>query len=104
MCIEHYVEHPDCGHAENHYYNKHCKCPLIVGPVEQADGPCLGCRTVPGSDPTAVPLTIPDVLPPTPPEAEADVAALLHQREEEQSGGTIRQTDNTLYDALWGRR
>jgi hypothetical protein len=36
MCIKRLIQYA-CGHAEKEFYNRHCWCALIVGPI-------VGCR------------------------------------------------------------
>jgi hypothetical protein len=39
MCIKRLIQYA-CGHAEKEFYNRHCCCALIVGPVVECRKRC----------------------------------------------------------------
>ncbi|KAK5687958.1 hypothetical protein LTR17_026619 [Elasticomyces elasticus] len=98
MCIARLTNHA-CGHAEKTYYNQHCKCALIVGPIVEASDRCPSrCAIV-------TPKKSLPQLPLTPPETPAHNCVPAREDPtgvEKRSNYEEASQDDTLYAALWG--
>jgi len=81
MCISRLTQHC-CGHAERAYFNRHCQCALIVGPIVDAVEPCANrCANSTPMKPAAQ-------LPMTPPETPSSAEGLATVK-----GGTEAEQD-----------
>ncbi|KAK3109507.1 hypothetical protein LTR53_017166 [Teratosphaeriaceae sp. CCFEE 6253] len=100
MCIERLAYH-GCGHTERQYFNQHCHCALIVGPIEQTNDSCARrCGAItPTKSAAQAMLTPPETPPPT--EKQATTTGNMSTIADDAVGGA--QEDGTLHAALWGQ-
>ncbi len=100
MCISLLAQH-NCGHTERVYFNQHCQCALIVGPILEADQSCTSrcARSTPTKPAVQLPMT-----PPETPSSAVGSISVLEEVEPEQDPGGRKNTgqDETLHEALWG--